>query len=52
MKIITETLTFDLYNIRLQNKYVCVAQDALDTKGLRTPTEVLMNLMLHRSINK
>ena len=52
MKIITETLKFDLCNVNLLNKNFCVAKDALDTKGFGTLTEMLMNLMLHPSINK
>ena len=52
MKIITETLKFDLCKINLPNKNFCVAQDTLDTKGFGTLTEVLMSLMLHSSINK
>ena len=43
---------FDLCNINLLNKNFCVAQDALDTNGFGTPTEMFMSLMLHPSINK
>ena len=43
---------FDLSNISLLNENFCVAQDAMDTKGFGTPTEMPMSLMLHPSINK
>ena len=43
---------FDLCNINLINKNFCVAQDAMDTKGLGTPIEMLMSLMRHPGINK
>ena len=41
--------TFDLFNINLPNKILCVAQDSMDTKGFGTSTEMLMSLMLHQS---
>ena len=43
---------FDLSNINLLNKIFYIGQDAMDTKGFGTPTEMLMSLMLHPSINK
>ena len=36
----------------LLNKNFCVAQDAVDSKGFGTSTEMLMSLMLYPSINK
>ena len=44
--------TFDLSSINLLNNIFCVAQDAMDTKGFGTPTEMLMSLTLRPSINK
>ena len=52
MKIIIETLKFDLSNIKLLNKIFSEAQDAMDTKGFGTPTEMPMSLMFHSSVNK
>ena len=43
---------FYLSNINLLNENFCVARDALDTKGFGTPTEMLVSLILHPSINK
>ena len=43
---------FGLSNMNLLNQIFCVAQDAMDTKGFGTPTEMPMSLMFHASINK
>ena len=43
--------TTDLSDINLLNKFFCVVQDAMDTKGFGTSTEMLMSLA-HQQIKE